>query len=110
MDNLSSGHCVPCEGGMPPLKAEQIQQHLQELKEWSLSKDQTSISRRFSFKGFQKTISFVNALAWIVNQEGHHPTLEVGFDYCLVKFTTHAVKGLSKNDFICAAKVDALLS
>jgi 4a-hydroxytetrahydrobiopterin dehydratase len=109
MGNLSSGHCVPCEGGQPPLHAAEIQQHLQQLPEWRSNDQQTSISRRFAFKGFQKTIGFINAVAWIVNQEGHHPTIEAGYDYCIIHFTTHAVNGLTKNDFICAAKIDQLL-
>ena len=109
MDTLSTGHCVPCEGGQPPLSPAQIQHHLLQLPEWVLNKAQTAISRRFEFKGFQKTVSFINALSWIVNQENHHPTLTAGYDYCEVTFTTHAIKGLSKNDFICAAKIDALL-
>ncbi len=109
MDDLSAGHCVPCEGGQPPLTEPEIEKHLKQVTEWSLNEDKTTISRRFQFKSFQKTIFFINAIAWIANQEGHHPTLEAGYDYCLVKYTTHAVKGLSKNDFICAAKIDALL-
>ena len=70
--------------------------------------DNKKISKRFSFKNFYKTMAFVNAVAWIANQENHHPDLEVGFNYCLVKYSTHAIDGLSKNDFICAAKVDAI--
>ena len=108
MDDLSTGRCLPCEGGQPPLTPEQIQQYRMQLHEWSLNESKTAISRRFSFKGFQKTISFINAVAWIVNQENHHPDMEVGYNYCLVKYTTHAINGLSKNDFICAAKINNL--
>lgn len=110
MTDLSSKHCKACEGGDPALSKEKVQQHLKEVSEWQLSKDQKSISRRFKFKGFNRTMLFVNALAWIVNEEGHHPTLEIGYDYCQVLFTTHAIDGLSENDFICAAKIDALIS
>lgn len=110
MDNLSTGHCAPCEGGERPLNSAQIQEHLKQVPEWSLNAAQTVISRCFTFKGFQKTISFINAVAWIVNQENHHPTLEAGYDYCIINFTTHAIKGLSKNDFICAAKINTLLN
>ncbi len=109
MDDLASGHCVSCELGQPPISLDQIQQHLQKVPEWQLNKENTVISRTFKFKGFQKTILFINALAWIINQEGHHPTLEVGYDYCTVNFTTHSAKGLTINDFICAAKIDQLL-
>lgn len=109
MEDLAAKHCKPCEGNEPTLSMEQIQSKLKQLSAWTLSKDQTSISRRFKFKGFNKTMLFVNAIAWIINEEGHHPTLEIGYDYCNVEFTTHAIKGLSENDFICAAKIDTLL-
>ena len=67
-----------------------------------------SIRREWKFKNFYRTMSFVNAVAHIANAEDHHPDLEVGYGYCRVKFSTHAIGGLSENDFICAAKIDAL--
>ena len=109
MDNLSSKHCEPCEGGLPPLTKEEVTQCLTTLPSWSLNAEGTQISKHFEFKGYYKTISFVNALAWIANQQSHHPTLEVGYNYCIVRYTTHAISGLSMNDFICAAKVEAFL-
>lgn len=108
MLNLKTIRCVGCEGGVPPLTADEIKELLPQIQEWEVSKDRKSLSKRFTFKGFYKTMAFVNAVAWIANQENHHPDMEVGFNYCLVKYTTHAIDGLSKNDFICAAKVDAL--
>lgn len=108
LDNLSTGHCTPCEGGQPPLLAEEIKQYLQRTPEWQVNKANTAISRHFKFKGFQKTMFFINAISWISNQEGHHPVIEMGYDYCTVSYSTHAINGLSKNDFVCAAKVDAL--
>jgi 4a-hydroxytetrahydrobiopterin dehydratase len=77
--------------------------------DWTLNEAATEIRRDFRFKGFNRTMGFVNAVAWIANNENHHPDLEVGWGHCLVRFSTHAIKGLSENDFICAAKVDALL-
>ncbi|MFU8820859.1 MAG: 4a-hydroxytetrahydrobiopterin dehydratase [Gammaproteobacteria bacterium] len=77
--------------------------------DWSLNDDATEIRRDFSFKGFYRTMGFVNAVAWVANMENHHPDLEVGWGHCLVRFSTHSISGLSENDFICAAKVDALL-
>lgn len=109
MDNFKTEHCVPCEGNMPPLSKDEVNQYLAETSGWTANIDFTLIERKFEFNGFNKTINFINALAWIVNKEGHHPSLEVGFNYCIVKFTTHAIKGLSKNDFICAAKINALI-
>lgn len=108
MSDLRTIRCVGCEGGIPALQHDEIMKLLSEVNEWEVSKDETMISKRFTFKGFYKTMAFVNAIAWIANQENHHPDLEVGYNYCCVKYTTHAVKGLTKNDFICAAKVDAL--
>jgi 4a-hydroxytetrahydrobiopterin dehydratase len=108
MEELNTIRCVSCEGGVPPLESNEIEKFLTQLNQWQVSSDQKFISRRFEFKGFYKTMAFVNAIAWIANQENHHPDLEVGYNYCLVKLTTHAINGLSKNDFICAAKIDRL--
>lgn len=77
--------------------------------DWSLNADATEMQRSFRFKNYYHTIAFVNALAWIANQQDHHPDLEVGYNRCLVRFSTHSVDGLSENDFICAARLDALL-
>jgi 4a-hydroxytetrahydrobiopterin dehydratase len=110
MTALSEKHCVPCEGGMQPLTRDEAQRYLERIApDWNLSDDAGTISKDFKFKGFNKTMGFVNAIAWIANSEGHHPDLEVGYGHCKVNFTTHAVGGLSENDFICAAKVDKLL-
>lgn len=109
MTNLAEKKCVPCEGGVPKLTSDEAQKYLKLTSNWQLNKNSTEISRLFNFKGFYKTMAFVNAVAWIANQEGHHPDLEVSYNSCLVKFTTHAVDGLTDNDFICAAKVNKLL-
>lgn len=109
MSELVTIRCVGCEGGIPPLTRDEINKLLPEVKGWEVSADGKYISHRFSFKGFYKTMAFVNAVAWIANQENHHPDMEVGYNYCLVKYTTHAIDGLSKNDFICAAKISALI-
>lgn len=108
MSDLETKRCVACESGVPPLKTEEREKLLSQLTGWEINAAGTDISRRFTFKNFYKTMSFVNAVAWVANQENHHPDLEVGFNYCLVKYTTHAINGLSLNDFICAAKVDSL--
>lgn len=108
MSELTKIRCVGCEGGIPALNKKEVENLLQEINDWQVSNDHKRITKRFQFKGFLKTMSFVNAIAWMANQENHHPDLEVGFNYCVVKYTTHAVDGLTKNDFICAAKVDAL--
>ena len=66
------------------------------------------LERRFEFKDFYHTMAFINALAWIANQENHHPDCQLGYNYCLVRFNTHTINSISENDIICAAKVDAL--
>lgn len=110
MSELTTEKCEPCEGGVQPMSREEAEPLLGELHEdWSLNDDGTEIRRDFRFKGFYRTMAFVNAVAWVANGEGHHPDMEVGWGHCLVRYTTHAINGLSRNDFICAAKIDALL-
>jgi 4a-hydroxytetrahydrobiopterin dehydratase len=108
MTNLRTRHCKPCTGETPKLTPGEIELLLPELRDWKLDRDK-SISRRFEFDDFYETMAFVNALAWIAHREDHHPDLEVGYKTCLVRYSTHAVSGLSDNDFICAAKIDALV-
>lgn len=109
-DDLAGKHCVPCEGGIQPLERAEAERLLKKNLEegWQVSEDAKEIRRDFKFKGYYKTMSFVNAIAWIANAEGHHPDLEVGYNHCLVRYTTHAIDGLSENDFICAMKIDGL--
>lgn len=110
MTELNKMKCIPCEGGVAPLTKPESEKLLKDVhNDWALSADFKNITRRFEFKGFNKTMGFVNALAWIANQEMHHPDMKVGYNYCEVTFTTHAIDGLSQNDFICAAKVDELI-
>jgi 4a-hydroxytetrahydrobiopterin dehydratase len=109
MTELAERRCAPCEGGVTPLSRAAAEEVLQRLDEnWQLSVDATSIEREFRCKDFFRTMSFVNALAHIANLEDHHPDLAVGYNYCRVRFTTHAIGGLSENDFICAAKIDQI--
>lgn len=109
MSELADTKCVPCEGGVPPLSPDQAGELLKELSDgWTLAADSKSLRRAYRFKDFYRTMSFVNAVAHVANVEDHHPDLEVGYDYCRVRYTTHAIGGLSRNDFICAAKIDRL--
>ena len=106
---LAARKCKPCEGGMPPLTPEQAGKLLAQISsEWALIESAHAIQRKFAFRDFYRTMSFVNALAHIANIEDHHPDLEVGYNYCRVTYTTHAIRGLSENDFVCAAKVDLI--
>ncbi len=109
MTALADRKCVPCEGGVPPLtpaKAKLLAKRLH--KDWRIAADSKSLKRTLKFKDFYRTMSFVNALAYIANQEDHHPDLRVSYDTCEVSFSTHSIGGLSENDFICAAKLDLL--
>jgi 4a-hydroxytetrahydrobiopterin dehydratase len=106
MDDLKEKRCLPCEAGVKPLSDSEAREFLQQLKQWELAG--TKIHKTFKFKNFYHTMAFVNAIAYIANQENHHPDLSVSYNQCIVEFTTHAIEGLSKNDFICAAKIDAL--
>lgn len=111
MNELVDRQCKPCEGGVQPLQPEQAQDLLAVLHEdWSLSDDGLEISRRFEFPAYSRTLGFANAVAWIAISQGHHPVLTVSYGSCDVSYTTHAINGLSDNDFICAAKIDRLVS
>jgi 4a-hydroxytetrahydrobiopterin dehydratase len=106
---LSEKHCESCEGIGQALTHDQIERLMPQLdKAWNVSSKGDEIRRDFSFKNFYETMAFVNAIAWIANVENHHPDLEVGYNYCHVRLMTHALKGLSHNDFICASKFDKL--
>ena len=106
---LAERRCVPCEGGAPPLTRPQAEALLAGLhRDWALDDEAKSIVRAFRFRDFFRTMSFVNALAHVANTEDHHPDLEVGYDRCRVRYRTHSIRGLSVNDFICAAKIDRL--
>lgn len=110
MGDLASRRCKPCEGGAAPLGGGRARDLLRQLDPaWQMDDSGRAIHRLFSFKNFHQTMAFVNAVAWIAHRENHHPDLEVGYNRCLVRYSTHAIGGLSENDFICAAKVDRLL-
>jgi 4a-hydroxytetrahydrobiopterin dehydratase len=106
--DLAKGKCKPCEGGVPPLTDDEAAQLLATLEGWE--RKDNLISKTYKFKNYYETMAFVNATAWISHREDHHPDLAVGYNQCRVRYTTHAIGGLSENDFICAAKIDALLT
>jgi 4a-hydroxytetrahydrobiopterin dehydratase len=109
VNDLSEKKCAPCEGGVLPLTLAEATALREQLHpDWRIASDANSLQRSLKFKDFYRTMSFVNALAYVANIEDHHPDLEVGYNYCHVTFTTHSIGGLSQNDFICAAKLDRL--
>ncbi|GAB4122457.1 MAG: 4a-hydroxytetrahydrobiopterin dehydratase [Sideroxydans sp.] len=103
---LTHQHCKPCAAGTPALTGDESRALLEQLEGWALHEQK--LSKTFQFKNYYQTIAFVNAVAWMTHHEDHHPDLAVGYNTCRVEYSTHAVGGLSENDFICAAKVDAL--
>ena len=108
-DPLADRRCQPCEGGVEPLRADQSADLLKALHpDWSLSDDGLEISRTIEFPAYSRSLGFANAIAWVAIVEGHHPVLTMSYGSCSVSYTTHAINGLSDNDFICAAKIDRL--
>jgi 4a-hydroxytetrahydrobiopterin dehydratase len=106
---LADRRCAPCEGGVEPLAEAAARKSLTELDPgWRLDAEARHISREFRFQNFFRVMSFVNAIAHVANAEDHHPDVELGYNYCRVRYTTHSIRGLSDNDFICAAKIDRL--
>lgn len=105
--DLADRKCKPCQGGTPPLGQPEVERYLAELPGWA--QEGGVIAKEYEFKSYCQTMGFVNAVAWIAQSQGHHPDLAVSYRSCRVGYTTHAIGGLSENDFICAAKVEALL-
>lgn len=104
--DLAKGKCKPCEGGIPPLTAAEIDTLMKDLKDWAVADGK--LRKDFKFADHYVTMTFVNAVAWVSHKQGHHPDLSVGYNTCRVEYITHAIGGLSESDFICAAKIDVL--
>ena len=106
MSALTTKHCKPCEGNVAPYDAAQTREMLAQLKGWIV--EDGKLVKLYPFKNYYETMAFVNALAWVSHREDHHPDLLVGYNKGRVEYSTHSIGGLSENDFICAAKADAL--
>ena len=106
MNTLATRSCKPCEGGVAPLEQQEIDRLLKDLSGWE--QQGKELVKTYQFKNYYETMAFVNATAWVSHREDHHPDLEVGYRQCRVRYSTHAIGGLSENDFICAARIDAL--
>jgi 4a-hydroxytetrahydrobiopterin dehydratase len=103
---LKEKRCTSCKPGTPALTKSQIELLIGEVSGWK--HEDGKIAKTYNFKDYHHTMAFVNAVAWVAHREDHHPDMEVGYNRCTVRYSTHSVGGLSENDFICAAKVDAL--
>lgn len=106
--SLLEKRCVPCEGGTMPLTIPEAQKLLTEIPSWTLAPDAKKISRTFTFKNFAEALAFTNAVGVVAEQEGHHPDIGLHWGRVDITLSTHAIGGLSVNDFILAAKIDAL--
>jgi|TARA_B100001094_G_scaffold328978_2_gene390704 4a-hydroxytetrahydrobiopterin dehydratase len=102
--------CNNCEKDALGLNKSEISHYISKInQQWKLNHNGKKISRRFNFPIYSKTIAFVNAVAWIATQEGHHPLMRMGYGYCDVTYTTTSIDALTENDFICAAKIDYIM-
>ncbi len=106
--DLTKKKCVACEGGTIPLNKVEAGVLLRQIPGWEVLQDTKILSREFKFKDFAEALVFTDKIGTIAESEGHHPDIEMGWGYVRVKLTTHAIKGLSENDFIVAAKVNLL--
>ncbi len=113
MSDLLNKKCVPCEGGVMPFDTSEIHKYQKKVDGWDITKGKEEIfflSKKFIFDNFLKSQVFVNEVGKISEEEGHHPDISFGWGYAEIKITTHAIKGLSENDFILAAKIDKIVS
>jgi len=106
--DLTQKKCIACEGWETPLNKVEAEVLLKQVPNWSLSDDAKKILRTFKFKDFAEALAFTNKVGSIAESEGHHPDIELGWGRVGITLTTHAIKGLSENDFIVAAKINAL--
>ena len=113
MNDLINKKCVPCEGGVPALDLSEIHKYQKKVDGWDIAKDEKKIfflNKKFNFKNFLESQKFINDVGKISEEEGHHPDITFGWGYAEIKITTHAINGLSKNDFILAAKIDQIIN
>ena len=107
MTNLLKKKCVPCEGGVKAFTRKEAEIFFPQVSGWVLDKDAKKISKEFKFKDFIGAVNFVNSIAEIAEEEGHHPDIHIFYNKVLLELSTHSIGGLSENDFILAAKIDA---
>ena len=113
MSDLLEKKCVPCEGGIKAFDISEIHKYQKKVDGWDINKDNKnvySLQKKFTFKDFMQSQLFVNEVGKISEEEGHHPDISFGWGYAIIDITTHAIEGLSENDFILAAKIDQILN
>ncbi len=107
MTEWTQQKCKPCEGGVEPMREEEVRKLLPQIDGWDLVDG--ALERTITFKNYYETTAFVNAVVWVAHREDHHPDMAFGYKQCQIRYATHAIGGISANDFICAAKVNDLL-
>ena len=113
MDDLLNKKCVPCEGGIIPFDISEIHKYQKKVDGWNIIKNESNIfllEKKFTFKNFVESQNFVNEVGKISENENHHPDIVFGWGYAKINITTHAIEGLSENDFILAAKIDKMIN
>ena len=113
MSDLLSKKCLPCEGGVPPLDLSEIHKYQKKVDGWDIKPNKKNIyflEKKFKFKNFLESKKFINKVSEISEKENHHPDISFGWGYAEIKITTHAIEGLSENDFILAAKIDQIIN
>ena len=108
--DLKKKHCVPCEGGEPPLTKVEENRYMEDINGWDLDRNGIhNLERKFKFKNFKESMEFVNEVADLAEKEGHHPDIKISWNKVELKLTTHAIDGLSENDFILASKINDII-
>ncbi len=113
MSELINKKCVSCEGGLLPFDITEIHKYQKKVDGWDVVKNDKEIfflHKKFNFKNFLESLKFINSVSKTSEKEGHHPDITFGWGYAEIKITTHAIKGLSENDFILAAKIDQIIN
>ena len=113
MTDLHKKNCIPCRGGAVPFDISEIHKYLKKVEGWNVKKNEKEyyfLEKDFKFKNFLESQKFVNKVGEISEQEGHHPDILFGWGYAKISITTHAIEGLSENDFILAAKIDRIIN
>lgn len=105
---LRDKHCIPCEGSTKPLSLQQAKELLKQIQGWALGEDGKWLIKQFKFGDFVEAMNFAGKITPVAEREGHHPDLHISYGKVVVELSTHAIKGLSENDFILAAKIDEL--
>ena len=113
MSELLKKKCVPCEGGVIPFDISEIHKYQKKIDGWDIKKNKKKIyilEKKFNFKNFKESLNFINNVGKVAESEGHHPDISFGWGFAKINITTHAIEGLSENDFILAAKIDQIIN